>query len=128
MLAPAEAQYGGSGTDREATVRGHCFWCNPSSSEHHEDNRCPEFDKKKNVFGQVGTTQARAKVTDTEFHHDMAISNYNTSRAAMIAFGLPEDNTGSPLLFLHGTFWQPTHLKHRVGDSKTSDGHIWLPA
>jgi hypothetical protein len=84
-----------------------------------------ESDKKKNVFGQVGTTRARANVTDAEFRRDLAISNYNASRVAMVALGLPKDDTGFPLLSLHDTFRRPTHLKRRVGDSKTSDGRIW---
>jgi hypothetical protein len=84
-----------------------------------------ESDKKKNVFGQVSATRARAKVTDAEFRRDLAISNYNASRVAMIALGLPKDDTGFPLLSLHDTFRRPTHLKRRVRDSKTSDGRIW---
>ena len=84
-----------------------------------------ESDKKKNMFGQVGTTRARAKITDAEFRRDLAISSYNSSRAAMIALGLSPNNTNFPPLSLRDTFRRSTHLKRKVGDSKSSDGRIW---
>lgn len=84
-----------------------------------------ESDKKKNAFGQVSNTRARAKITDAEFRRDLAISSYNTSRAAMIALGLSPNDANFPPLSLRDTFRRPTHLKRKVGDSKSSDGRIW---